>query len=192
MVSMEELIEDVGVDVARFFFLMRKTSAHLDFDIDLAKEQSDENPVYYVQYGHARICSILRHAAESGAHMPERENINVSLLESAEEITLIKKLLMYPEVIERCAASLEPQGLTAYLQEVAADFHPFYHRHRVVTEDQELTAANSGSCGGRACWKVRVKVGNKMIPQWSHPEKDCLTCSVFQMVRKEEKDCFIL
>ena len=58
--------------------------------------------------------------------------------------------------------------------------------------DQELTAANSGSCGGRACWKVRVKVGNKTIPQWSHPEKDCLTCSVFQMVRKEEKDCFIL
>ena len=141
LVSMEELVNEVGVDVARFFFLMRKTSAHLDFDIDLAKEQSDENPVYYVQYAHARICSILRHAEESGATKPELEAVDFSLLDSDEEIALLKKLLIYPEVIEKCAKSLEPHGLTTYLQEVAGVFHPFYHRHRVVTEDRELTAA---------------------------------------------------
>ena len=141
LVSMEELIDEVGVDVARFFFLMRKTSAHLDFDLDLAKEQSDENPVYYVQYAHARICSVLRHAGESGFRTPKLEDVDLSLLIAEEELTLIKKLLHYPEVIERCVSSLEPQGVTAYLQEVASAFHPFYHRHRVVTEEGGLTAA---------------------------------------------------
>lgn len=141
LVSMEAFIEEVGVDVARFFFLMRKTSAHLDFDIDLAKRQSEENPVYYIQYAHARICSILRHADESEAGTARAEDVSMTLLDTEEELTLVKRLLMYPEVIERCAASLEPQGLTAYLQEVASDFHPFYHRHRVVTENGDLTAA---------------------------------------------------
>ncbi|MFQ6092820.1 MAG: arginine--tRNA ligase [bacterium] len=141
LVSMRELIDEVGVDVARFFFLMRKTRAHLEFDLDLAKEQSDENPVYYVQYGHARICSILRHAEELGVKRPGPETVDLSLLVAEEETALIRKLLAYPEVVERCARSLEPHGLTTYLQEVAAVFHPFYHRHRVVTEDSELTAA---------------------------------------------------
>ena len=141
LVSMNELINEVGVDVARFFFLMRKTNAHLDFDLDLAREHSDENPVYYIQYAHARICSILRHADESGHPRPELEDTDVSLLDAEEELNLIRKLLTYPEVVERCTHSLEPQGLTAYLHEVASDFHPFYHHHRVLTENHELTAA---------------------------------------------------
>ena len=141
LVSMEELIDEVGVDVARFFFLMRRTSAHLDFDIDLAKEQSEENPVYYVQYAHARICSILRHAEECGVNTANFESVNCSLLKTDEEMALMKKLFIYPEVVENCAKTLEPHGLTTYLQEVASVFHPFYHRHRVVTEDAALTAA---------------------------------------------------
>jgi len=141
LVSMEELIEEVGVDAARFFFLMRRTSAHLDFDLDLAKEQSDENPVYYVQYAHARICSILRHAEETGVRRRGLDRGALSRLTADEETALIRILLIYPEVIEKCAASRDPHGLTAYLQEVAAAFHPFYHRHRVVTEDAELTTA---------------------------------------------------
>jgi arginyl-tRNA synthetase len=141
LVSMAELIDEVGADVARFFFLMRKTSAHLDFDLDLAKEQSEENPVYYVQYAHARICSIVQHAVDSGIKRPELSTTNLSLLASEEEIQLIKKLFLYPEIIEICARNLEPQGLTTYLQDVAAAFHLFYHHHRVVTEDRQLTAA---------------------------------------------------
>jgi arginyl-tRNA synthetase len=141
LVSMKELIDEVGVDAARFFFLMRKMSAHLDFDLDLAKEQSDENPVYYVQYAHARICSILRHAEESEIQAPPLDTTDLSLLTLEEEINLIKKLLIYPEVVEGCVRNLEPHGLTTYLQEVAGTFHPFYHKHRVITDDAMLTSA---------------------------------------------------
>lgn len=141
LVSMKELIGEVGVDAARFFFLMRKTSAHLDFDLDLATAQSDENPVYYVQYAHARICSILRHAEESGLVGSPLDQTDLSLLAAEEEITLIKKLLVYPEVVESCARNLEPHSLTTYLQEVAGTFHPFYHQHRVVIDDAALMAA---------------------------------------------------
>ena len=139
IIEMKELIEEVGVDVARFFFLMRRISAPLDFDIDLAKKQSDENPVYYVQYAHARICNILRYAEERGVSLPAEPDLE--LLREPEEFDVIKKMLEYPDVISGAARFLEPHRLTTYLQDLAASFHRFYHEHRVVGEDADLTAA---------------------------------------------------
>ncbi len=139
IIEMKELIEEVGVDVARFFFLMRRISAPLDFDIDLAKKQSDENPVYYVQYAHARICNILRYAEDRGVSLPPQ--VNLELLREPEEFDVVKKMLEYPDVISGAARFLEPHRLTTYLQELAASFHRFYHEHRVVSDDPDLTAA---------------------------------------------------
>jgi len=139
IIEMEELIDEVGVDVARFFFAERRTQSPLDFDLDLARDTSEENPVYYIQYAHARICNILKYAAEQGQSFSEQANLN--RLSQPEEMTLIKKLLEYPEVITKAAKYLEPHRVPNYLQELAATFHRFYHYHRVVTEDVELTRA---------------------------------------------------
>lgn len=148
IVEMAEVIDEVGVDAARFFFLMRKLDSPLDFDLDLAKKQTEENPVYYVQYAHARICSILAYAqtqlphGQPGATADEVQSPgDLSQLIAAEEIVLIKKLVEFPEVISKAAQFLEPNRLTTYLQELAASFHRFYHEHRVVSDDQSLTCA---------------------------------------------------
>jgi len=137
IIEMQEVVEEVGVDAARFFFINRKMSSHLDFDIDLAKKQSDENPVYYLQYAHARICSILRFAEEKGINLTTDANLN--LLKESEEKELIKGLSQFPQVISIAAKLLEPHLLTHYLKDVAALFHRFYHVHRVVSEDEQLT-----------------------------------------------------
>jgi arginyl-tRNA synthetase len=139
IIEMAELIEEVGVDVARFFFAERRTQSPLDFDLDLAKNTSEENPVYYVQYAHARICNILKFAREQGQPFSPQADLN--LLQEAEEMTLIKKLLEYPEAISKAARFLEPHRVPAYLQELAATFHRFYHHHQVVSNDRELTKA---------------------------------------------------
>jgi len=144
IVEMAEVIDEVGVDAARFFFLMRKLDSPLDFDLDLAKKQTDENPVYYVQYAHARICSILAYAqtqVPSFSAQALEATGDLSKLAAAEEIALIKKLAELPEVISKAAQFLEPNRLTNYLQELAASFHRFYHEHRVVSDDQALTSA---------------------------------------------------
>ena len=139
IVEMDELIDEVGVDVSRFFFADRRISTPMDFDIDLAKKESDENPVYYVQYAHARICSILRFAEEQGVCIPDTADLSV--LEADEEMAVIKKLLEFPEVISKATQFFEPHRLTSYLRDVATVFHRFYHNHRVVTDDTKLTAA---------------------------------------------------
>jgi len=139
IIEMDELIEEVGVDAARFYFIDRRISQPMDFDIDLAKKQSDENPVFYVQYAHARICNILRYAAEQGIVVPE--TADTRRLENAQELAVIKKLIEFPELITRVVQFTEPHRITSYLQEVAAVFHRFYHEHRVVTEDRELSLA---------------------------------------------------
>jgi len=139
IVEMDELIEEVGVDAARYFFIDRRLSQPLDFDIDLAIKQSDENPVYYVQYAHARICNILEFAREKGVQPPEQ--VPMAALVEAHELNLIKKLIEFPEVIAKSAQFLEPHRITAYLHEVATLLHRFYHDHRVVTEDVELSHA---------------------------------------------------
>lgn len=139
IIEMEELIKEVGVDVARFFFLTRRSQGPLDFDIALAKDTSEENPVYYVQYAHARVCNILKYAEEQGVRFSEQADLE--LLNQTEEINLIKKLIEFPEVVSKAAKFLEPHRLPNYLKELAAAFHRFYHHHRVVTENKQLTQA---------------------------------------------------
>ena len=143
-VTLDELIEEVGPDAVRFFFLMRSVSSHLEFDLNLAKEQSEKNPVYYVQYAHARIASILRFAEGEGlvqaSSSTEYSTIDLTLLKQPEEIALIKLLLDLPDTIESACFSYEPQRLTNYLHDVATAFHRFYHEHRVVTPERELSA----------------------------------------------------
>ncbi len=149
-VTLDELIDEVGPDAVRFFFLMRSVSSHLEFDLNLAKEQSEKNPVYYVQYAHARIASILRFAEGEGLLAPspgvDHLRTDLSLLKHPEEIALVKLLLDFPETIESASFGYEPQRLTNYLHEVATAFHKFYHEHRVVTQEREVTAARVALC----------------------------------------------
>jgi arginyl-tRNA synthetase len=144
-ITLDELIEEVGADVVRYFFLMRTITSHLNFDLDLAKEESDENPVYYLQYAHARISSILRYAGADGeTELPAEPHLD--LLGAREEIGLIRLLLQFPELVESCAGTCEPHRLADYLHDVAGAFHGFYHLHRVVSENRALTAARLSLC----------------------------------------------
>jgi len=137
-VTMKEVVEEVGSDVMRFFLLMRSSESHLDFDLDLARKESSENPVYYIQYAYARIGSIFRKAeAEGISHLSN----NLSLLKAPEEIDLVKKLLLFPEVVQDSARSLAPHKVAYYLHELAAQFHVYYNKCRVVDENKELSSA---------------------------------------------------
>ncbi|NOY61312.1 MAG: arginine--tRNA ligase [Calditrichaeota bacterium] len=144
IIEMDELLDEVGVDAARYFFIDRRMSQPLDFDIELAKKKSDENPVYYVQYAHARISNILRHARENGIEIPL--SASTALLKEKQEMAVVKKLIDFPEVISKAAQFLEPHRLTTFLHELATIFHRFYHDHRVVTENRELTLARLMLC----------------------------------------------
>jgi arginyl-tRNA synthetase len=140
-VTLRDLIDEVGRDATRYFFLMRKPDSQLVFDIDLAKEQSNENPVYYVQYAHARICSIFENAAEKGHPVPASGAALLARLGTPEEIDVMKTLSTFPETVERSATNFEPHLITYYLQDLAGKFHTFYNRNRVITEDAGLTDA---------------------------------------------------
>jgi len=140
-VTLRDLIDEVGRDATRFFFVMRKADSQQVFDIDLAKQQSLDNPVYYVQYAHARICSIFANAAEQGIALPYGRDVNPARLTAPEEMAMIKTLASFPEVVEGSAHNLEPHRITYYLQELAGEFHSFYNKSRVITDDAELTAA---------------------------------------------------
>lgn len=133
-VTMRELVDEVGPDCARFLFLTRRSNTPLDFDLELAKRQSDENPVYYVQYSYARISSILRFAAEGGADTATLERTDTSSLDEPEELDLMRALAGYPRVVGAAARAREPHRLTDYCREISADFHRFYHKHRVVSD----------------------------------------------------------
>ena len=135
-ITLRELMDDVGADGAKFFFLMRSTSAHLDFDMDLAKQQSDENPAFYVQYAHARIASVICYAAERGVLPAATATLGYA---APEERALIRKLAAYPEIVRGAAAMREPHRVPTYLVETAAEFHRFYHACRVVSEDAALS-----------------------------------------------------
>ncbi|AJE03074.1 arginine--tRNA ligase [Geobacter pickeringii] len=137
-VTLRDLIDEVGRDATRFFFLMRKPDSQLVFDIDLAKQQSLENPVYYVQYAHARICSIFENAAEKGIAVPSFASASLERLGTPEEMAIVKLLASFPEVVEGAALAFEPHRITYYLQELAGSFHSFYNKNRVITEDVEL------------------------------------------------------
>jgi arginyl-tRNA synthetase len=119
---------------------MRRSDSQLDFDLELAKRQSSDNPVYYVQYAHARIKSIFETARERG-FAAQFDNVQLELLESADDMALIKKLAVYPEILEAAALNFEPHRITYYLQELAGDFHSWYNKSRVITEEPALTQA---------------------------------------------------
>ena len=140
-VTLREVVDEVGKDAARYNFLMRRSDSHLDFDLEVAKRQSNENPVYYVQYAHARICSIIRMAAERGIEMPAFGQADPGLLKLPEEIDLIKAITRFPEVVEGAARTLEPHRLTFYLNDLAAGFHSYYNKNKVISDDAVLTAA---------------------------------------------------
>ncbi|MFP6751329.1 MAG: arginine--tRNA ligase, partial [Pirellulaceae bacterium] len=138
-VTLDELIDEVGADVVRYFFLMRGMNSHLNFDMDLARDESDENPVYYLQYAHARLCNIIKHAESMGHRVNVKTNLTPLTLQS--EIQLIKNLMEFPTIVERAHGSLEPQSIANYLQELAGNFHRYYAKERVVSDDQEKTSA---------------------------------------------------
>jgi len=140
-VSLDDLLDEVGVDAARFFFNMKTAGSHLDFDLDLAVEQSNNNPVFYVQYAHARICSILRKLTEEGIKRRAVEDIKINLLTQPEELALMKRLAELPEEVAASAETLEPSRLTRYVIDVASDFHSFYNACRVKGEDEDLLQA---------------------------------------------------
>jgi arginyl-tRNA synthetase len=138
IITLREVVDEVGADACRFFFLQRSADSQMDFDLELAKKQSSENPVYYVQYAHARIASILRLAVEKGIDYVDGD---VSGLTSEPELNLIRKLCLLPELIETVSATLEPHHLTYYAQELANVFHAFYRDCRVLTDDARQTKA---------------------------------------------------
>jgi arginyl-tRNA synthetase len=140
-VTLREVLDEVGRDASRFNFLMRRSDSHLDFDLEVAKRQSNDNPVYYVQYAHARICSILRLAQDRGIAPRAYADIDPALLREPEEINLMKIMARYPDMIEGAAGSLEPHRITFYLNELAGIFHSYYNKNKVVSDDEKLTAA---------------------------------------------------
>ncbi|GAB4354721.1 MAG: arginine--tRNA ligase [Methylohalobius crimeensis] len=141
-VTLRQLREEVGKDAARFFYCMRKAEQHLDFDLELAVSRSNDNPVYYVQYAHARVCSVFKQLQEKGwARDVARGQANLSRLEELHEQALLTTLARYPEVVERCARQREPHQLTHYLRELAGEFHTYYNAHTFLVEDADLRDA---------------------------------------------------
>ena len=138
-VTLNELIKEVGSDVVRYFFIMRGVNSHLNFDLDLATDQSDKNPVYYLQYAHARICNIIKHGDSMG--ILKNSECNPSLLNHPSEIALIKQLEKFPEIIYNAHLSLEPHNIANFLHEIANRFHKYYADCRIISEDEELTNA---------------------------------------------------
>jgi arginyl-tRNA synthetase len=138
-VTMDELVNEVGADVVRYFFVMRSMNTHLDFDLDLATDQSDKNPVFYLQYAHARICNIIKHGRESGLELSDK--FESSLLSHPEEINLLRHMVRFPEFMELAYENLEPQIVANYLQELATRFHKFYSHCHVITDDLDLSKA---------------------------------------------------
>ena len=142
-VALQEVLDEVGRDAARFFFLMRKADSHLDFDLDLAKQQSTENPVFYVQYAHARVASIFEQAHRNGIiwNAADLGIIAVERLQLAEELELIRRMAQFNDVLEECVRELEPHRMVFFLLDLAGEFHRYYNRTRILSEDRELTRA---------------------------------------------------
>jgi len=139
--TLSDVVNEVGVDAARYYFLMRSSEAHLDFDLELAKQETPENPVFYIQYAHARICSIFRGAEEKGISISSNGNIDLSPLVEEEELSITKAILAFPEVVEKSAMALEVHRISHYLLGLVSRFHGYYSRHRVISDDIALTQA---------------------------------------------------
>jgi arginyl-tRNA synthetase len=144
-ITMREVLDEVGADAAKFYFLMRDSTTHLEFDLELAKQRSADNPVYYVQYAHARICSLWRVAAARGVTRPSAEATDLTVLLDPDELGLIKKLSSYPDVVQASALAFEPHRVTYYLQQLAALLHTFYNKHRVLPPELDQENKESAS-----------------------------------------------
>lgn len=154
-VTMEDLMDEVGVDAIRYFFTMRSMDSHLDFDMDLAISTSNENPVFYVQYAHARICSIFRQAEEQGTDISDIAGASLDKLDSEAEFDLIRKVGELPQEISDAAAGYAPHRLIRYVYELASAFHSYYRAERVITDDKEQTLARLALLGA-----VRLSIAN--------------------------------
>lgn len=152
--TMRELIDEVGVDVSRYFFVMRSMDSHLDFDLVLAKKNSSENPVFYLQYAHARICSIFREADKRGI-TPDQDKADIGILNNSESLAILKLLAKFPEEISDAAETFEPHKIATYLLKLAQAYHRFYTEHRVLSEDNIKTATNLAVCDA-----VRITIKN--------------------------------
>jgi arginyl-tRNA synthetase len=166
-VTLQDVIKEVGTDAARFIFLTRHYESHLDFDIELAKKKTNDNPVFYVQYVHARISSIIRKGREDGIDEVRWDKKIVSVLTEPEEIQILKILASYPEVVRSSAELLEPHRITYFLMNLAAAFHSYYNKHRVLSDEPAVTK-------GRLCLVLAIKMvirnGLKLLGV-SAPEK---------------------
>ncbi|MBQ4527123.1 MAG: arginine--tRNA ligase [Clostridia bacterium] len=146
MITLSDLVEDIGIDAARFFFNLRQAGSHLEFDLDLAIAQNNENPVFYVQYAHARIASIIRNLEDEGIKLLPVDNIDLSLLKDDAEIELIEKIISYPNEIYLASVSMEPSKLTRFAMDLSALFHSFYNSCRVKCEDEKMCQARLLLC----------------------------------------------
>jgi arginyl-tRNA synthetase len=140
-VTLRDVVDEVGKDAALFFFLMRRLDSPMEFDLELAKRQSNENPVYYVQYAHARLCSVGRQAEEQGIRLKDPKQVRLDLLTEPEELKLMKRLDAFPKLIEESARALEPHRLTFYLLDLAGLLHNYYFKHRIISANHDLTQA---------------------------------------------------
>ena len=138
-ITLDNLIKELGTDVIRYFFVMRSMNSHLDFDLDIAKDQSEKNPVFYLQYAYARICNIIKQA--NNKELSKVGSYNLSLLIHENEITMLKHMAQFPEIIDTAYENLEPQYIANYLQQLASLFHKFYSHCKVITKDNDLTIA---------------------------------------------------
>ncbi len=140
-VTLREVVEEVGADAARYIFLTRRSDSHLDFDLEIAKEQSSNNPVYYVQYAHARLCSLFEVARKKGINFNKQEVPDLSLLNEEREIKIIQLINEFPYVVQASALHLEPHRIPYYLHNLVSEFHSYYNHHRIICEDEGLTMA---------------------------------------------------
>jgi arginyl-tRNA synthetase len=141
-VTLRQLRKEVGSDAARFFYVMRKCEQHMDFDLDLAKSQSNDNPLYYIQYAHARVCSVFRQLADKDFHYDQKNAFDhLAQLTEKHEQNILTQLTRYPEVLEAAAINHEPHQIAHYLRELATEFHTYYNAHQFLVEDVEVRHA---------------------------------------------------
>ena len=164
-VTLDDLLNELGIDIVRYFFIMRSMNSHLDFDLDLAKDQSDKNPIFYLQYAHARICNIIKHGEGQGFKFSD--NFDPSILNDENELKLIKLMSNFPIIMHTALETLEPQNIANYLQSLATHFHKFYGTCKVITKNKDLTQARLGLIFGA---KIILSTGLTLLGI-STPEK---------------------
>ena len=164
-ITLDDLVDELSVDIVRYFFIMRSMNTHLDFDLNLAKDQSDKNPVFYLQYAYARICNIIRYGENQGFKFSEE--FDPTLLNESSEIKLLKLMSNFPTMMETALETLEPQTIAIYLQDLASSFHKFYGNCKVITDDEKLSQSRLGLIKGA---KIIISIGLSILGV-SAPEK---------------------